>query len=577
MRSFKALLRFWPYIRPHMGSIGMALFLSIPMAAVKAGPAPAVKYLTDVILVNKNEKALVLLPIFILGGFLVNFVIRFFHYYLIRAAANRLIQQLRNDMLDHVMGLSLGFFHDAQGGVIVSRFMNDVQTVVRTISNLINLVREPLIFIGLLSYALYLNWRLALLTLLMIPLVAALLSNTGKHSKRYSQQIFDRMGEMSSVLSEIISGMRVIQSFGLENFMRGKFMILNREFTRSALKAIRVEELAAPGVELITGIAIAVVLYFGGHEVLQGRMSTGDIFAFFVCFGLMIQPLKVFNELNISLAQCAAATENIFKILNLKSDIQEKPSAKVIKSFDSAIEMKSVTFSYVKDTKVMDQFSLKVKKGEVVALVGPSGAGKTTLLSLIPRFFDPEEGQVLLDGVDIRDLKLQSLRAQISLVTQEVFLFHDSVKTNIKAGRHDVSEEQIRAAAEAAQAWNFIQKLPKGLDSVIGDRGQKLSGGERQRISIARAILKDAPILLLDEATSSLDSENERLVQQALDRLMTGRTALVVAHRLSTIRRANRIVVINHGKIIEEGDHESLLAKKGAYAEALSLQSGFGG
>lgn len=577
MKRFSALLKFWPYIKPHLGKMTVALLLSIPMAAVKASPAPAVKYLTDNILVEKNEKALLLLPFGILAAFALNFVIRFFHYYLIRDAANRLIQRLRNDLYAHLLKLSLGYFNEAQGGVLLSRVMNDVQIIVRTVSNLIHLVREPIIFLSLLGYAVYLNWRLALLTLITIPLVAILLGNTGKHAKRYSNRILDKMGEMSSHLAESIGGMRVIQGFKLEGFMRGQFMKLNREFTRTALKAIRVEEMSHPGVEFISGIAVALLLYFGGKEVLKGNMSAGDVLAFFTCFGLMVQPLRMFNELNISFNQAAAAADNIFEILNRRPEVENKPTARPMNPFREAIAFEGVTFRYRDaSSEILSNFHLRVNKGEVVALVGASGAGKSTVLSLIPRFFDPAVGRVTIDGTDVRDLTLESLRNQIALVTQEVFLFHDTVRSNIRAGNHSVTDAQIRAAAEAAQAWNFIERLPQGLDTEIGDRGQKLSGGERQRLSIARAILKDAPILLLDEATSALDSENERLVQAALDRLMTGRTAIVVAHRLSTIRKADRILVMEKGKILEEGNHETLLAKGGAYAKALSLQEGFG-
>lgn len=570
-----AIYRLWPYLKPHLGILLVSLLLSIPMAAVKFSPAPALKYLTDKVLIAKDEKALLLLPAGLIALFAFNFVIRFFHYYFIRSAATRVVQTLRNDLYSHLMGLSLGYFGDAQGGALLSRVMNDVQLVVQGISNLINLVREPIVFISLLGYAFYLNWKLTLATLVITPLMALLFGNTGRHAKRYTTKIQTNMSELSSLLSESFAGIRVIQGFGLEGFMRGQFMKKNRALSRLSLKAIRVQEMSHPAVEFISSLAIAIVLYFGGRSVLKGHMSQGDIFAFFACFGLMLQPLRTFNELNISLAQCGSAAESVFELLDKIPDIKNKPNAQPLAPFAREIEFKHVNFGYREDAPLLRDFSLNIKKGEIVALVGPSGAGKTTLLSLIPRFYDPQNGGVTIDGVDIRDIKLASLREQIALVTQEVFLFHDSVRANIRAGQHQVHPDKIIAAAKAAQAWDFIQRLPQGLDTVIGDRGQKLSGGERQRVSIARAILKDAPILLLDEATSSLDSENERLVQEALDRLMEGRTAIVVAHRLSTIRKADRILVLEKGKILEEGTHEQLLSQRGAYAKALQLQGGF--
>jgi len=342
------------------------------------------------------------------------------------------------------------------------------------------------------------------------------------------------------------------------------------------IKAIRMEELSRPAVEFVFVVLLAFLIFYAGRSALKGDMSPGDVTAFFAAFVGMLDPLKKISDLTVYLNQSVAAVETVFRILHTKPEVRNEPGAKPLPAFAREIEFENVTFRYGPDLPpLLENFSLTIKKGEVVALVGASGAGKSTLLSLIPRFFDPASGRVKIDGVDVRDCTLDSLRSQIALVTQEVFLFHDTVRANVKAGQHGRTDAQVRAAAEAAQAWSYIERLPEGLDTVIGDRGQKLSGGERQRLSIARAILKDAPILLLDEATSALDSENERLVQAALDRLMVGRTAIVVAHRLSTIRKADRILVMEKGRILEEGKHEDLLARGGAYAKALAMQGGF--
>ncbi|RZA09119.1 MAG: ABC transporter ATP-binding protein, partial [Proteobacteria bacterium] len=408
-------------------------------------------------------------------------------------------QALRNDLYSHLLKLSAGYFSEAQGGALVSRVMNDVQLISRAISSMIDIIKEPLTFIALLAYAFYLNWSLTLITLIILPACAILLGNTGRHSKRYSGRINDKMGEMSALIAESISGMRVIQAFRLERYLKGQFMKVNRDFTRTALKAIRSEGLSQPAIDLLFGLSIAVLFFYAGREALLGRMSPGDVVAFFLAFGLIINPLKKLSDLTISLNQSAAAVDTIFKIMNIQPEVRENPGSAVLPPFASDIEFRNVTFRYQKNgARQLKDFSLKVKKGEVVALVGASGAGKSTLLSLIPRFYDPENGSVLIDGHDIRGLQLESLRSQISLVTQEVFLFHDTIQANIRAGRHEVTDERLREAAEAAQAWSFIERMPLGVKSVIGDRGQKLSGGERQRLSIARAILKDAPILLLD-------------------------------------------------------------------------------
>jgi subfamily B ATP-binding cassette protein MsbA len=568
--------KLWPYLKPHLGKMIWACLLSIPLAAVNVAPVEGIKYLSDEVLVQHKPEALWNLVIAIPAAFVLNLILRFWSNYLMRSAANQMIQSLRNDLYQHLLKLSIGYFNEAQGGVLLSRVINDVQVIVRAVSSVIDAVKEPLTFIALFLYAYYLNWKITFAVSIIVPTMAVLLANAARHSKRYSSRILASLGDMSSLIGESISGMRVIQAFNLEKTLRGQFQQLNRDFTRTSLKAIRVEELSRPAVELVYGLALAFLMYYVGREFLRGHMTAGDVFAYFSCFGMMLQPLRKISELNVSLSQSSAAIDSVFSVMEQDPEVKEVPSAIAMKPFADSIRFQNVSFRYRgADKSVLDRFELRVRKGEVVALVGPSGAGKSTVLSLIPRFFDPAEGSVRIDDLDVRNASLSSLRAQVALVTQEVFLFHDTVRANIKAGRHDLTDAQVRSAAEAAQAWAFIERLPQGLDTVIGDRGQKLSGGERQRLSIARALLKDAPILLLDEATSALDSENERLVQAALDRLLVGRTALVVAHRLSTIRRADRILVLEQGRVVEEGSHDTLLAKGGAYAKALSLQESF--
>lgn len=576
MTKKEAFHRIWPYLKPHIGRVILSMILSIPMAAISFVGAPAVKFLTDEVLGKKSYANLRLLVFTIIGAAILNFIVRFYNNSLIRTAASHMTQTLRNDLYQHLLKLSAGYFNEAQGGVLTSRVVNDVQWISKAIGSLIDIVREPLTLIALLAYAFYLNWSLTLFTLIILPVCAILIGNSGKHSKRYATRANDKLGDMSAQISESISGMRVIQAFRLENYLRGQFMKVNRDYTRTILKTIRMEELSRPAVELVFAFAIAFLFFYAGREALLGRMTAGDVVAFFLAFGLILAPLKKISELSLTLNQSAAAVDSVFRIMDLPPEVNDRASAHRLEAFAEEIEFRNVTFSYRQaPSPQLENFSLKVKKGEVVALVGASGAGKSTLLSLIPRFFDPQGGSILIDGHDLRDVELKSLRSQIALVTQEVFLFHDSIRANIRGGRHDISDDRLKEAAQAAQAWPFIERMPEKMNSVIGDRGQKLSGGERQRLSIARAILKDAPILLLDEATSALDTENERLVQAALDKLLEGRTAIVVAHRLSTVRRADRILVMERGRIVEEGNHESLLARNGAYARAIKLQEGF--
>ena len=556
----------------------VACLLSVPLAALNFGPAPAMKYLSDKVLIGRDPQALRILVMAIPSAFLLNLILRFSTNYLMRSAANQMIQNIRNDLYQHLLKLSIGYFNEARAGVLLSHVINDVQVIVRAVSSVVDVVKEPISLLVMVAYAFYKNWKITAATLIIVPITAVLLSNAARHSKRYSSKILGSLGNMSSLLAESISGMRVIQAFNLEKYLRSRFRQMNQDFTTTSLKAIRVEELSRPSVELVYGIALTFLMFYVGRESIKGHMTAGDVIAYFTNFGMMLQPLRKISELNVSLSQSSAAIDSVFSILEQEPEVRDPERPLEMKPFSRSIEFRDVGFQYAGAGKgVLRRFSLEVRKGEVVALVGPSGAGKSTLLSLIPRFFDPQEGAIAIDGVDLRMLSLNSLRSQVALVTQEVFLFHDTIRANIKAGNSSITDEEVRAAAEAAQAWAFIERMPEGLDTVIGDRGQKLSGGERQRLSIARALLKDAPILLLDEATSALDSENERLVQAALDRLMVGRTALVVAHRLSTIRKANRILVLEQGQLVEEGSHEILLAKGGAYARALSMQESFHG
>jgi subfamily B ATP-binding cassette protein MsbA len=435
------------------------------------------------------------------------------------------------------------------------------------------LVREPITFIVLFVYALKLNWRLTLITLLIFPPLAWVFSVTGRNLKRYIHKMNEENGRQYATLQESFTGFRIVKIFRLEEYVRSKFQERSGNFAATHKKTAILEEASHPMVELLSAFVIAAVIFYGGVQVLSGKMTPGDLMAFFVTFGLLQNPIRQMNEVNIKLNQAAGACERVFEIFDWKSRLRETPNPLTLNHFEREIKIDHVTFAYPDspERQVLKNVSFTAKKGSITALVGASGAGKSSMVSLLPRIFDVTEGKIEIDGHDIRDYKLDDLRKQIAVVSQDVFLFNDTIEENIRCGKLNATHEEIMEAARRAHALDFIDKLPEGMKTVIGDRGQKLSGGERQRLSIARAFLREAPILILDEATSSLDSASERAVQVALEELMVNRTTLVIAHRLSTIRNADQILVMREGEVVERGTHQSLLDSNGEYARLHGL------
>jgi len=569
VKSLNSLMRLRPLLRPYRGLIIGSLLLAIPLAALRTLPAFLIKYVLDDVFKNHDPTNLQIFPLLVIGLYLLNFLIRFWHYYFIRIVIARVAQKIKNNLFEHLLGLSADYFSAQRNGVLISRVASDVQYIEMGISMLNVVVREPFTFIFLLGYAFTLNWRLTLITFLLFPPLTWVFATTARNLKRYLHRMNEENAGLYATLQESFAGIRIVKTFGLEKYVHKKFRERSAAFAHFVLKTAVMEEASHPMVELLSAFLIAAIIYFGGWDVLHGRMSEGQLFAFFGSFALMMNPLRSMNDLNMKVSQAAAASDRIFEVLDWKSHLVEPLNPAPFRGFEKEIVLNNIHFAYP-DTpgrEVLKGVSFTVPKGRVIALVGASGAGKSSLVNLIPRIFDVTGGSIEIDGRNITEYSLEDLRKQIAVVTQDVFLFNDTIEENIRCGRLSATHDEVIEAAQRAHATDFINATAEGFASIIGDRGQKLSGGERQRISIARAFLRNAPILILDEATSSLDSASERAVQSALDELMEGKTAIVIAHRLSTIRHADQIFVLKEGLITEHGRHDDLMKLNGEYAK----------
>jgi subfamily B ATP-binding cassette protein MsbA len=454
----------------------------------------------------------------------------------------------------------------------MSRIVNDSSLLQSTVSDSITtLLQNSFTIVGLSCYTFWVNWKLAALSYLIILWTIIPIRKFGKKSRKFSTKSQVKVGDILKFLHETITGIRIVKAFGMEPYENQRFSIENTRFMRIRLKRIRIRALASPTMEMLGGIATAAILYYGGYNVMQGSLTSGDFFSFAAAFAMMYRPVRTLNKLNQQIQEGLAAAVRTFELLDFKADIVDKPDACELPTIRELIEFRNVCFQYETEP-VLENINLKVRVGEIIAIVGISGVGKSTIANLIPRFYDVSAGAISIDGTDIRDVTIKSLRDQISMVTQEIILFNDTIRHNISYGSAGKSDQEIKEAAEAAHAHHFIMDNPKGYDAVIGEQGLKLSGGQKQRIAIARAILKNAPILILDEATSSLDSQAEGEVQIALEKLMEGRTTFIIAHRLSTIKKATRIIVLSAGRIAEEGTHSELLTLQGEYHKLYTMQ-----
>ena len=575
--------RLLAYLRPYWIRLVIATLLMLVISVCQALLAFLVKPVLDDIFIAKDAGMLKIIPLAVVGIFFVRGICDYGRYYLMADVSQRVVRNLRYKLYAHLHRLSMNFFTNTQTGILISRITNDVNLVQASVTNAVTgLVRETFTMAGLIFVVFYRDWKLAFVAMIVFPVVAYLINRFGAKLKHYSTKSMKVMGDVMSILDETFSGMRIVKAYNMEEYEKTRFAVENNRYYRNWMRRLAIRAISSPLMVFMGGVSISFIIWYGGMNVIRGTSTPGNFFSFMTALFMLYAPIKRFNELNMVVQEGIAAAKRVFEILDTEPAIKDKPGAVDLPRVKGHIEFKDVWFSY--DHKVVSSRDLeseryalkginfKVEPGQKIAIVGESGAGKSTLANLVPRLFDVTRGSILIDGIDIRDVTISSLRANIAIVTQEMVLFNDTVKANIAYGSDISDMDKIILAAKAANAHDFIVQMPKGYETSIGESGVRLSGGQRQRICIARAIMKDAPILILDEATSSLDTESEREVQAALDRLMMGKTTLIIAHRLSTLLGSDWIIVLNMGEIVEQGTHSELMSRRGYYSRLYELQ-----
>lgn len=569
----KILRRLLPYFRGHWLHLSVALGTMAGVAGLTGAAMWLVKKVVDKALTAGNLTLLGQVIVGILVIYLLKATLSCLHNYLITFIGASVVRRLRDDIYAHTLTLSMDFFSANDSSRIVSRLTNDAQLLQNVLTNLpVMVVRDGLTVLCLAGVLIALQWKFALGAFVLLPLCGTLLARFGMTLRKNARLGQAKTADLFVLIREAVVGVSVVKAFQRETHEGERFRRENQALCDIEMKNARIDALSPPLMEFLGTAGMATLLWLGGLDVIRGHWTTGAFFAFLAAALSLFQPVKNFSRSNANLQQALSAAERLFWILDHTPSLKEKPGATPLAHFSSEIHFDHVGFYYQPGRTVLEDVDLRIQKGQMVALVGPSGSGKTTLAGLLLRFYDPTQGAVRLDGRDVRDLPFSSLRGRIGLVTQDNLLFNDTVRANIAYGRLRATETEIVEAARAANAWEFIASLPLGLDTPIGERGLQLSGGQRQRLAIARAILKAPDILVLDEATSALDTASETLVQEALERLMQGRTTLVIAHRLATVKKADHIVVLERGRIQEEGTHEILLKRKGLYSKLHALQ-----
>ncbi len=565
--------RFYPFLRPYLPQMAGATLLVMGVAAVNLALLRLAGILWDLITVRRDVHGMTYTIGVFLGLVAAQGLLSMGHSYLTARVSQRIMADFRTHLFAHLQQLSLSFFAKRRTGEILSRLMNDVSVIQSTVTETpIDSAKQLVTFVGGVAFLLAMNWRLCLLILMVLPALVLVARLFGKRLRALSTAIQDQTASTTTLVEEVLSGIRVVKSFVQTQRETLRFATQVRAVLESALSRAAVLAVFVPTITFLTFAAAASVLWYGGRQVIEGVVSPGDLFAFVLFAGILIGPFGSAARVYAQIKEAQGAMQRVFEILETRPEVTDRPEALEMPPIVGRVRADRVGFSYDRGHAVLSEVSFDVKPGEMVAIVGPTGAGKTTLVNLLHRFYDPTEGSIAIDGHDLRGVPLESLYRQIALVPQEMVLFGGTIFDNIQYGRRDATEAEVVAASQAAHAHEFIKATPEGYRTIVGEKGVNLSGGQRQRLAIARAVLKNPRVLILDEATSALDSESERLVQDALDRLMAGRTTFVVAHRLTTIQRADRILVLNRGRIIEEGNHASLMERKGLYHYLYTLR-----
>jgi len=550
----------------------LAMVCMLVIAISTSATAFLVKPVLDDIFVNKDTRMLIIIPIAVILIYFLRGLGSYGQEYLMNYVGEGIIRNLRNDLSNRIQDLPLAFFHKEKTGVLMSRITNDVNIIKAMVSTAVTgSLKDSFTIVGLTLVIFYRDWKMALFAFVVLPVAFFPLVEFGRKVRRVSTGCQESMADLSSFLHETFAGNKIVKAFGMESYEKKRFFEKTLNLFKIEMKAVVARSLSSPVMEFLAGIGIAFIIWYGGSKVISGTSTAGTFFSFMAAVLMLYDPVKKLSGLNNAVQQGLAAADRVFDIIEMETDIKEQKNSVKITRGPHRVFFENVFFKY-EDVMVLKDINLDVKAGEILALVGMSGGGKTSLVNLIPRFYDVTHGAIRIDGVNICDASIFSLRDQMAIVTQEPILFNDSIRNNIAYGKMNATEQEIIEAAKAAYAYDFIQRFPDKFDTNIGELGGRLSGGEKQRICIARALLKDAPILILDEATSSLDAEAEMLVQKALENLMKGRTTFVVAHRLSTIDYADRIAVIVNGRIVEEGKREELIARKGEFFKLYQMQ-----